>query len=54
MQNHKKLVMFEEYCKKCVHADVPEVKDPCNQCLTHTVNVNSHKPVNYIPKEGEK
>lgn len=51
MENQKKIVLFDQYCKKCIHKNVPEVEDPCNRCLTHSVNDNSHKPVNYIPKE---
>lgn len=54
MENQKKIVLFDQYCKKCTFADTPEVKDPCNRCLTHSVNDNSHKPVNYIPKEEKK
>lgn len=50
-EKNLKMVRFDEYCKKCVHAKVPEVEDPCNACLTQPVNENSVKPVNYIEKE---
>lgn len=47
-----KEVYFNEYCKKCKHKDVEDVKDPCNECLGEPVNVQSHKPINF--KEAEK
>ena len=51
METNEKFVRFDEYCKKCTYAKVPEVEEPCNSCLTQPVNENSHKPVNYIEKE---
>ena len=50
-EKNLKIVRFDEYCKTCVYAKTEEIKDPCNACLTQPVNENSHKPVNYIPKE---
>lgn len=47
-----KHVHFDLYCLKCVHLNVPETEDPCNECLTNPVNEDSHKPVNFI--EGRK
>ena len=40
-------VDFEKYCKTCVDKDTDEVKDPCNECLSHTYNVQSAKPIHY-------
>ena len=37
-------VEFHEYCQ---HADVPETKDPCNECLGAPYNLNSRKPINW-------
>lgn len=42
-----KEVYFDQYCKTCKHADVDDVKDPCNECLDNPANEHSHKPVNY-------
>lgn len=51
MENKTKFVDFFTYCPKCVHyTDHPET-EPCNECLTVPVNVNSHKPIMY--KEGD-
>lgn len=40
-------VEFHEYCPICKHADVPETKDPCNECLGAPYNLNSCKPINW-------
>lgn len=40
-------VEFHEYCPICKHADVPEIKDPCNECLGAPYNLNSRKPINW-------
>ena len=49
--NDYKEVYFNEYCKTCKYKDVPEVKDPCNECLEKPVALNSHKPVRWKAKE---
>lgn len=46
-----KEVFFYLYCKKCKYKDVPEVDDPCNECLCYPKNVNSHKPVKFEEKK---
>ena len=48
-----KEVYFGEYCPKCKYRRVIETEDPCNECLTNTVNFNSHKPVKF-EKGGER
>ena len=40
-------VEFHEYCPICKHTDVPETKDPCNECLGAPYNLNSRKPINW-------
>lgn len=40
-------VDFEKYCKTCVDEDTDEVKDPCNECLSHPYNEQSAKPIHY-------
>ena len=50
MEDQYKEVYFNEYCEMCKNKDVQEDKDPCNECLTNPVNVNSHKPVNFKEK----
>ena len=38
-------------CKTCKYEDLPETKDPCDECLDSPTNVYSHKPVKYEKKE---
>ena len=54
MENREKIVDFKKYCETCEHKDVKEIKDPCNDCLDHPFNTNSHKPINYKEKEKKK
>lgn len=43
--SEQKEVIFGDYCKKCVYRELGEHEEPCNECLTNTVNWYSHKPV---------
>lgn len=44
------LVYFGRYCKSCKHEKLEENEPPCDECLEHPVNLNSHKPINYEDK----
>lgn len=46
MKNEKE-VFFDVYCPSCKHKDEPETEKPCDECLGHPVNENSHKPYLY-------
>lgn len=50
-----KEVYFDQYCGSCIYKDEKEDADAnhCNECLHSTVNLHSHKPVNYI-SDGKK
>ena len=50
MQYDYKEVYFHEYCKTCRYQSVDDAKDPCNECLSEPVNLNSHKPVGWEEK----
>lgn len=50
--NDPKICDFAKYCPLCQNNDLEETLDPCNDCLTHTTNIDSHKPVRF--KEEEK
>ena len=43
-----KFVDFE-YCNTCKFKNVKDEKgeEPCNECLTEPVNLNSNKPIKY-------
>ena len=46
-----KEVYFNEYCKKCKNVNTSETEDPCNECLAHGWNDDSHKPIRFKEKE---
>ena len=45
-------VRFDLFCKKCVHCDKAENEEPCNECLEHYKNFESHRPVCYKEKNN--
>jgi hypothetical protein len=49
-----KEVHFDQYCKKCKHEKLEYNEEPCFECLGEPLNWNSHKPVKYEEKEGNK
>lgn len=51
MEYEYKEVDFYEYCRNCKHAEVEDVKDPCNECLEIPCNLHSKKPINYKPDD---
>lgn len=53
-QVHEKEVDFYKYCQTCVNSDNAEYEDPCHDCLAHTVNNGSVKPVCYEQKRFHK
>ena len=49
VQEYKE-VYFHQFCKKCKHWELADNDDPCDECLSEPVNLNSHRPVNYDEK----
>ena len=52
-----KEVYFGIYCKTCKYFDTDEdsLESPCDECLSYSSNLYSHKPVKYKPiKNNEK
>lgn len=47
MQSHNLFVNFDKYCKTCQYEKLMETDSPCDKCLEHPVNTNSHKPICY-------
>lgn len=47
MPNDYKEVRFDLYCSKCKHKKLPEIDEPCYECLKNPVNLHSRKPVNF-------
>lgn len=52
MNNRRKEVFFDMYCKTCEYYEQASYLHPCNDCLSNPYNEDSHKPVNW--KEGGK
>lgn len=52
MNNRRKEVFYDIYCKTCKYYKQASYLNPCNDCLNTPYNEDSHKPVNW--KEGEK
>lgn len=46
-----KEVYYNLYCNKCVHKDLDDAEDPCDECLATPMNIDSHKPVYFKEKE---
>lgn len=49
----QKEVHYYLYCKLCKHFDIPEIEDPCNECLAVSYNEDSHKPIKF-EKDNKK
>ena len=50
MQTETKIVSFGLYCQLCKNKLLTDTEDPCNDCLTRPVNIDSHKPINFEEK----
>lgn len=53
MEYIDKIVDFE-YCNKCAHQHLSPSEDPCHDCLNHSTNTYSHRPVNFKWKPKKK
>lgn len=47
MEDHELFVEFDQYCKTCQYEKNAETDPPCDECLEHPVNLNSHRPFCY-------
>lgn len=43
----EKMVEFFKYCNKCKNKDLPDWKEPCNECLAAPVNEDSIIPIKF-------
>lgn len=50
-QQAYKEVYFHEYCKKCKHEKLEDTETPCDECLSESLNWNTHRPVKYEKKD---
>ncbi len=42
---------FYTFCAKCVHGDLNEKFDPCNECLEDGMRPGTSKPTYFKPKD---
>jgi hypothetical protein len=49
-----KEVYFHQYCKTCQHQQVKEKEEPCDECMSEPINLNTHRPVKYEAKETKR
>lgn len=47
MQTKTHEARFDIYCKTCKFQKIKETDEPCNECLTNPVNIDSRKPTRY-------
>lgn len=48
MENYGyKEVWFNKYCDRCIYCSKKEDEEPCDECLSISVNLYSHKPVKF-------
>lgn len=45
-----KEVYFDKYCPTCKYETNLEAESPCDECLAHPSNTDSHKPVYWEEK----
>lgn len=53
-ERNLKEVLYYPYCTSCEHYKSSEHVYPCNDCLEHPANENTHKPINFKLKEKNK
>jgi hypothetical protein len=49
-----KEVYFHRYCKTCQHEKVEDTDEPCDECMSEPINLNTHRPVKYEAKETKR
>ena len=45
--DHAKIVDYCKFCNKCKHYELKGTAEPCEECLTSPVNMNSKKPIKF-------
>ena len=51
MDSRLKEVEFDPFCSKCIHKDLDEKFDPCNECLEVGMREGTFKPLYFMPKK---
>ena len=53
-EKNLKEVLYCSYCTSCEYYKISEHMYPCNDCLGHSANENTHKPIRFKVKEKNK
>lgn len=53
---YEHFVEFDKYCDICKFKECKDIEgqEPCNECLTNPVNLESKRPVKFEEKEEEE
>jgi hypothetical protein len=51
MEDRYKFVEYEKYCNQCKFKDTPDDEEPCDECLTISGRLYSHKPEKFEKEE---
>lgn len=46
-----KEVYFDSFCSQCMHKELEEKFDPCNECLEYGAREGTHKPLHFKPNK---
>lgn len=44
LSSHEKIVDFKFFCKLCAYRKKSEWDEPCDECLEHPTNTDTHRP----------
>lgn len=55
MEEHKHIVNFNKWCKKCISKDCSEddYNSPCPECLDYAWNYGTDQPQLFEPKDKD-
>ncbi len=52
--NCEKFVDFKYWCERCKYSNKAECEEPCNDCLSNPVNVESTRPVYWSKQKNSQ
>ena len=50
-EGNTKEVFFDKYCEHCKFYELESWEDPCDDCLAHGSNIDSHKPIHFTEED---
>lgn len=49
-ENSEMMVRYDLWCNKCKHKDIKENDEPCEECLSNPINLNTERPICFKEK----